>query len=808
MATDPESVQSCFHCGLPVPDSFDYRIEILGEPRPMCCHGCSAVAQAIVDGGLESFYQHRTAPSRKAEDLVPDELRQMELYDQERLQQGFVEVDEQDLRSASLILEGITCAACVWLSEKHVNGLPGVVEFSVNYTTHRARVRWDQSRIQLSGILKAISAIGYIAHPFDPGRQEAVFKRERALALRRLAVAGIGAMQVMMLAVPLYGGVDGNLMHFMRWASFIIASVVVFYSSRTFFQAARRDLKLRRVGMDVPVALAIGLAYSASAWHTLTGSGEVYFDSVCMFTLFLLAGRFLEMGARHRAGQAAEALVKMLPATAVRIRGDEHEAVAVGDLVPGDLLLVRAGETVPVDGVLVEGESSVDESLLTGESLPLAKVSGAELVGGSLNIESPLVMKVEKVGEDTVVSAIVRLLDRAQAEKPQIAQLADRVAGWFVAFLLLLASAVALWWGMQEPERAFIITLSVLVVSCPCALSLATPTAVTVATGALTRQGLLITRGHALETLAKVTRVVFDKTGTLTRGQLQLRQVVPLGDLTAERALQLAAALEQRSEHPIGRLLQASLGQGERVPVSEFTSKPGHGVEGLVEGRRYRVGSYRFVAELSGSQAGDEPERLTRVALGDESGLLAWFELADSLRPDAAETLEQLRALGVKISILSGDSEGAVAEVAEQLGVGSYAARLRPEDKLARVREMQQQGEVVLMIGDGVNDAPVLAGAQVSLAVGAGTQLAQASADMVLLSERLGHIVKGIDMAKRTTVVIRQNIGWSIGYNLSAIPLAAVGLVAPWMAAIGMSLSSLVVVVNALRLKNKDTPDG
>ncbi|MBF0255260.1 MAG: cadmium-translocating P-type ATPase, partial [Gammaproteobacteria bacterium] len=772
----PDTEQSCFHCGLPVPANFDYRIRILGEERPMCCHGCSAVAQAIVDGGLESFYQHRTAPSRKAEDLIPDELRQMELYDQERLQQGFVEVDEGNLRSASLILEGITCAACVWLSEKHVNALPGVVDFSVNYSTHRARVRWDQSRIQLSEILKAISSIGYIAHPFDPGRQEAVFKRERSLALRRLAVAGIGAMQVMMLSVPLYGGVEGNLMHFMRWVALIITTVVLVYSSRTFFQAAHRDLRLGRVGMDVPVSLAIGGAYAASAWHTLIGSGEVYFDSVCMFTLFLLVGRFLEMGARHRAGQSAEALVKMLPATAVRIRGEQHDAVAVADLVPGDRLLVRPGETVPVDGVLREGETSVDESLLTGESLPLAKGPGAELVGGSLNIESPLVMEVTKVGEDTVVSAIVRLLDRAQSEKPAIARMADRVAGWFVVVLLLLASLVALWWGMQDPDKAFIITLSVLVVSCPCALSLATPTALTVATGALTRQGLLITRGHALETLAKVSRVVFDKTGTLTRGQLRLKQVLPLGSISAERALQLAAALEQRSEHPIGRLLLASAAE-PNLQASEVRARPGQGVEALVEGRRYRVGNPVFVAELSGAAVEAEAQRLTRVALGDESALLAWFELEDMLRADARETLDQLRAMGIKISILSGDSEGAVAAVAEQLEVSSYAARLRPEDKLARVREMQQQGEVVLMVGDGVNDAPVLAGAQVSLAVGGGTQLAHASADMVLLSERLENIVLGIGMAQRTTRVIRQNIGWSVGYNLSAIPLAAAGLV-------------------------------
>ncbi len=790
----------CFHCGLPIPADFDYRVEILGEERPMCCHGCRAVAQAIVDGGLESFYQHRTAPSRKAEDLVPDELRQMELYDQERLQQGFVAVDEANLRSAALILEGITCAACVWLNEKHVNALPGVVEFSVNYATHRARVRWDASRIQLSDILKAIAAIGYLAHPFDPGRQELLFKKERERALKRLAIAGLGTMQVMMLAVPLYGGADGNMMHFLRGISLIIASAVVVFASRTFFTAAWRDLRLKRVGMDTPVALAIGFAFGASVWSTITGGGEIYFDSVCMFTLFLLTSRYLEMMARHRAGQAAESLVKMLPATAIRLRGGEHEAVSVTDLAPDDLVLVKPGETVPVDGQVVEGASSVDESLLTGESLPLARGVGDPLVGGSLNVESPLVMRVDKVGEDTVVSAIVRLLDRAQAEKPRLARMADHVAGYFVGALLLLALSVALWWGFHAPDRAFVITLSVLVVTCPCALSLATPAAVTAATGKLTQKGLLVTRGHALETLARTTHVVFDKTGTLTLGRLRLSRVEPLSDqLTEEKALQLAAALEVRSEHPVGRLLAAA---GTTPFVAEnLESSPGYGVQGEIKGHLYRIGSPAYVAALAGAEMEAGAKEVTRVALGDQQGLLAWFEVTDSLRSDAAETVAQLQDMGLSVQILSGDGPGPVAATAQVLGISQWKAGLLPEDKLAEVKRLQSEGAVVLMVGDGVNDAPVLAASQVSLAVGSGSQLAHASADMLLLSRYITSIVEALNTGRRTLVIIRQNLGWAVAYNVCAIPLAASGLVAPWMAAIGMSLSSLIVVVNALRLR-------
>jgi Cu2+-exporting ATPase len=795
-----------------VPPGADYAVVIDGESRAMCCHGCQAVAQAIVDGGLTSFYQHREAPSRRPEDLVPEALARMSLYDQPALQRSFVHGDDAQHKTASLILEGITCAACVWLNERHVKALPGVVDFSVNYSTHRARVTWDDSRIQLSDILRAITAIGYVAHPFDPGRQEAVHKKEKSAALRRLAVAALGAMQVMMLAVAMYAGeytgMEEDMRNFMRWVSLLLTVPVVFYSASSFFVNAWRDLKRRQLGMDVPVSLAIGAAFSASVWSTATGGAEVYFDSVCMFAFFLLTSRYLEMGARHRAGQAAEELVKLLPATATRLDGGAQTVVAVSELQPGDRVLVRPGETVPADGTVAQGASSVDESLLTGESLPRPRAAGDELVGGSVNVESPLTMVIDKVGEDTLVSAIVRLLDRAQAEKPRVARLADRVAGWFVAGLLLIATAVAVYWSLNDPAHAFAITLSVLVVSCPCALSLATPTAVTAASGALTRMGLLTTRGHALETLAKVSHVVFDKTGTLTRGALRLGQVRALAPqrVSQSRCLALAAALEQGAEHPVAKVLVAHA--DETPAVADLTALPGHGMQGEIDGRRYRVGNATYVAGLSGCDLPAEPPGYaTCVYLGDDQGLLAVFELSDELRPDAVRAVRRLRQLGLDVEILSGDAAGAVAHVAAELGIDAARHGMRPDAKLARVRELQAQGRKVAMVGDGVNDAPVLAGADVSIAMGQGAQLAHASADMVVLSERLETLADGVLKARQTRTVIKQNLGWSLTYNLSAVPLAAAGLVAPWMAAIGMSLSSLVVVFNALRLKSDDPPE-
>jgi len=811
-ATVADARPDCFHCGLPVPLNVNFTVVINGQPRPMCCHGCEAVAAAIVAAGLTDFYQHRTANSKRPEDLIPEQLRGLELYDRADLQQSFVRVDGEHVREAALMLEGIVCAACVWLSEHHVNALPGVLEFRVNYSTHRARVRWDEQQTKLSTILAAIAAIGYIAHPFDPDRQEAIQKRERTVALRRLAIAGIGSMQVMMLAVGLYAGdyhgMESSMQHFMRWMCLILTVPVIGYSAQPFFIGAWRDLHNRQLGMDVPIALAMSAAFTASVWYTINGGGEVYYDSVTMFVFFLLTGRFLEMTARHRAGQISEALVRMLPAMATRLdQAGGETVVPIAELVPGDRVLLRPGATIPADGRVLEGVSSVDESLLTGESLPLPKQVGEALIGGSVNVESPLVMQIEKIGADTVLSAIVRLLDRAQGEKPQLALLADRIAGWFVGTLLIVAAVVfTAWWTLSDFETAFRITLAVLVVSCPCALSLATPTAIVAATGALTRLGVLTTRGHALETLARTTHVIFDKTGTLTYGRPQVVAVEPVADLDAPRSLALAAALERGSEHPVGRALAEAAGS-LMLTATELHNTPGSGVEGWFDGRCYRIGRPEFVAELSGATVIPPTESDAAslwAALGDETRLLAWFRLTDALRPDAAATVAALQARGLKVTLLSGDRPEAVAHLAGEVGITDASGGMTPQGKLERLRDWQRQGAVVAMVGDGVNDAPVLAAAQVSLAMGSGTQLAHATADMILLTERLDHLVAGVDKARQTLLIMRENFAWAIGYNLLAVPLAAGGWLTPWMSALGMSFSSLLVVVNALRLRQSE----
>ena len=797
--------QNCFHCGLPVPATASYSVDINGRQEPMCCRGCQAVAQAIVNNGLTAFYEQRTGVSPKGSEQLPEILKQMELYDRQDLQNSFVEINENEVREASLMLEGIVCSACVWLNEKHVNALPGVVEFHINYSTQRARLRWDDSQIHLSDILKAISEIGYIAHPYNPDHQEQIHRKERQKSLRRIFIAGIGMMQVMTFAVALYAGayqdMDQTTKIFFWWISLLIATPVVLYAAQPFFVSAWRDLKSRHLGMDVPVSLAIGGAYLASVWATVTQQGEVYFDSVSMFTFFLLTGRFLEMSARQRAGQAAEELMRLLPAFALRKTAEGEEMIPVADLVVGDQVVIKPGNIVPVDGTVVEGSSSVDESLLTGESKALRRINGDFLVGGSVNIESPLLMRVDKVGEETVHASIIRLLDRAQTEKPGIARVADRVAGWFVAALLIVATVVAWWWWQHAPEDAFWIVLATLVVTCPCALSLATPAAIAAATSTLTRLGVLTTRGHALETLSRVNHIVFDKTGTLTEGRLKLEQIKILHESDEVSCLAIAAALESWSEHPIAKIL--SRNKSKTITATGINAIAGKGVEGIIDNRRYRIGSYDFVSGLY-TDAVDpvtSDRRCSQVYLGNEKHMLAVFILSDAIRTGAQEALRTIKKQGIAIHLLSGDDSETVESVAQTLELQNYKARMLPEDKLAYVQDLQSKGHVVAMVGDGVNDAPVLARAQVSLAMGGGTQLAHASADMILLSEELQHLPESIHMARRTLGIIRQNLFWAVLYNVTAIPLAASGFIAPWMAALGMSASSLLVVLNALRLK-------
>lgn len=783
----------------------------------MCCAGCQAVAAAIVDNGLGDYYRHRDALPESPREALPQALQDAGLFDHPLVQKNFVEhvdgLEGEQQREASLILEGITCAACVWLNEQHLARQPGVIRVNVNYATRRARIRWDERRIKLSQIIAAIAAIGYRAYPYDPARSEQLAGRERRAALWRLFVAGFGMMQVMMYAIPVYlaeaGSMTPDIEQLMRWASLCLTLPVILYSAAPFFIAAWRDLRLLRVGMDLPVALGVGSAFLASAWATVTASGAVYFDSVTMFVFFLLGGRYLEMIGRQKAARGVETLVRALPAFATTLPGypaADEVRVAVAELAVGDVVLARPGEAIPVDGVVLSGNSKADEALLTGESLPIAKGPGDAVTGGSVNIGSPLLLRVHRVGGQTRLAAIQRLVERAATEKPHLVELADRIAARFVAALLVLAVLTGVAWYAFDPARALWVFVAVLVVSCPCALSLATPAALTVATGALSGLGVLVTRGHAIETLARADHFVFDKTGTLTRGRLSLTETLPLGTASVAAVLDLAAALEAGSEHPIGRSLRAAAGAAPRLLLEKLHVTTGSGIEAMLDGEWLRIGTAEYAGALHGLPLPEAAQNFGQaggsvVCLANASGWLALFRFTDSLRTEARVLIDALQGAGRRVSILSGDSPAAVAEVAALLGVIDARGGLSPEAKHQRIVELQQGGAIVAMVGDGVNDAPVLAQAQVSIAMGGGTDLARQQADIVLLSDDLTRLAQGIATARRTLVIVRQNLAWAFAYNLLAIPMAMAGMITPWMAGIGMSGSSLLVVANALRLQ-------
>jgi len=822
---DENMTIDCFHCGLKVPNDLDLSVDIFAKPQPMCCVGCQAVAQTIVDAGLEDFYQFRTENSSQGLEIIPDLLRDLEVYNDPEIQKQFVSGPE-NTREAALILEGINCPACIWINEQNLQSLPGVIEIKVNYASRRARVRWDNGQIHLSDILHAIHRIGYAAHPFDPDKQQHLLEQERKTLLRRLGIAGIFGMQVMMLSIPLYTGnwseSDLEYQRFFYWVCLLLTLPVVLYSARTFFEPAWRDIKNHRVGMDVPVSLGILLAFIGSAWTTLfNGSSDhVYYDSVVMFSFFLLAGRYMELMARKKAVEVTENLVRITPAIATRLINKEavtdnldpdniswaEETVPVVKISPGDRLLIRAGEHIPVDGVIVSGKTTIDESMLTGESTPLQKAVGMAVIGGSINVESPIQIEVEKVGQDTVLSHILRILERAQSERPSIAGISDLVAKWFVTCVLIITSLVAIYWFGTGNERWFQITLSVLVVSCPCALSLATPAAITTATGALMRAGILSTRGHALETLGRSTHVIFDKTGTLTHGKLKLVETTCFSQESKQGCLNIASSLEAQSEHPIARALIDANESTDNESACNIVNTPGQGIEGNVGNKHYFIGTPVFIKDKNGKTLEQakyhdlHKQGHTVILLADETNIQCAFLLADSIRDGAAQLIAALKDAGKEVILMTGDNKQSAELVAHALAIDHVYAALKPEDKLTRVNELQSRGAIIAMVGDGINDAPVLAGAQVSIAMGSGTELARASADLIFMNEKFQNLLMAFIISDKTLNIIRQNIIWAITYNILALPAAIMGYIPPWLAAVGMSLSSLLVVTNALRI--------
>ena len=773
----------------------------------MCCAGCEAVARTIVEAGFENFYETRDPV--QAGEARPADFPPVAIYDDPLAQRQFVAAVGEHGREAVLALDGIRCAACVWLNERYLRRLPGVTGVSVNYATRRAQVAWDERIVKLGQIIAAVRSLGYDAFPFEPEKQRARDGVEQRAALWRLFVAGFGAMQVMMYAVPRYiddtGTLSAEADQIMRWASLVLTVPVIAFACGPFFSSALADLRARRLGIDVPVSLGILAGFAASVWATVAGGGEVYFDSITMLVFLLLASRYMELSARRKAAARLDHLARWMPSFAFRLGGNSGavgEQVAAHELRAGDRVLVAPGETVPADGVVLERSGSADESLLTGESRPVEKSAGSRLIGGSVNVSQPLTMQVTHAGMESQAAAIGRLIERAAAGKPRLVEAADRVARALTWIVLAVAAATLAGWLLVDPSRAIWVAIAVLMVTCPCALGLAAPIVLTSTTGALARRGIVLTRGAAIESLAKVTDVVMDKTGTLTEGKLCLADIKTAGPLDAGECLALAQALESGSNHPVARALARTPSTAPRPGVRQAVHFSGGGIEARVAGRRVRIGSLRFVQAVAGELPvlGRRPQRESQVFLGSDAGWVARMSFEDGLRPDAARLIAGLRAGGLEVHLLSGDEAAVAGEVAARLGIERHQGGASPQDKYDYVKRLQAGGRHVAMLGDGLNDAPVLAQADVSIAMGEGATLAQQNADFVLASGKLEGVLEAARIARLAMTAIRQNFVWALAYNAVALPAAAFGLVGPWEAAIGMAASSFVVVLNSARL--------
>lgn len=922
----------CFHCGDPVPQPPFYA-EILGKSREMCCMGCQLASQSIVEAGLEQYYLDRSEINRTAS--LPTQLTRLEVYDHDEIKSQFVYAQD-GLSVAELSVNNLRCAACTWLIESRLAELEGIDKCQVNLTNQRMRVTWNEEKLPISRILAVINEIGYEAKPYRQDTHEAMLARHNNKMLLRLGIAALGAMQAMMYAVALYFGEYSDMLifqrDFLRWVSLFVSTPVFFYAGMPFFTSAWSAVRARQVNMDVPVSLALIITFFASFYATITGQGETYYDSVSMFILFLLAGRYIEHNARLKAATMANDLVVIEPILVQKIAedkeaakrilqqleqnnlkktmvdkesedsatqvndGDVHESsdqnvssfkpnfmqsmdanvhqltshiaqgwqqtrnqllglslpkdhteekqmVTAHSLQVGDIVMVEAGSEIISDGILLSPTATVSQSLLTGEGDLIIKTQGDYIVGGAQNDSQPFEMLVTALPKDSQIGLIDRLMNRAMSEKPKLAQQADKLARWFVARILVLSVLVFIGWYMVDPSQAIWATVAVLVATCPCALSLATPIALTVATNRLASYGFLTTRGHTLQTLAEITHVAFDKTGTLTYGKpnlLNIELIAPINlapvnsasinsvsinhsenDALAlseqkDKVLSIAAALEVGSRHPIAHALLTAAYQLHLPATQELHHYLAGGVEAVIDRVSYRIGHVDFALDKMNTNSDANPEftidltthrASSAVVLSRQQSeskvwqALSCFYFNDKVRDSVKPMIDTLKGQGIEPIMLTGDPSPQALVMAKNLGLLFAYNGLSPTDKVNHIQKLQAEGAVVLMVGDGINDAPVLAAADVSTSIAGAADLAQVSSDSIVLNGQIESITAAKRIANKTERIIKQNFRWALIYNSSVLIPAALGYVPPWLAAIGMSLSSLFVVLNALRLK-------
>ncbi len=823
MAAEAENLDSCFHCSLPIPPNDRVTAEIDGEEQAFCCTGCKAVCQAIYDAGLEGFYQR--TPEGTCLAPPPEIPKEVALYDLDEVQEEFVG-DLGEEREIHLLIEGIHCAACVWLIEHTLSAMPGIVSAQVNLSGKRLHVKWHNGRIQLSSIIQRLGQIGYAAVPYDPEMAEGALKRQNRHLLYRMAFAAFGMMNLMWISIALYAGAnEGEFRTMFHWIGFALATPVLFYSGYPFYKGAWSGLKNFHLGMDLPIAIGASITYLYSVYITLSGSlaGEVYYDTVVNFLFVILVGRYLEAMSKRQAVAATQRLFDLQPRVATLMQEDREKVVPIRAVSLGDIVLVKPGERIPVDGTVVEGSGGVDESMLTGESQAVMKGVGDTVAAGTINNHGALQIEVRGSLKNTALGRIISLVEEAQASKAPIQCLADQIVPWFVAVTLALATLTFLYWVNSSVEVALLAATSVLIITCPCAFGLATPMSIAVASGLGAKYGILVKNGEVLETLSSINHVIFDKTGTLTEGGISVvgihTETATWSEGTESCPSEIAelmsrlGAMERFAEHPSAQAIIEWLAQQDLdhhgFKAENFQYRPGQGVTALVAGEQLLAGNASLMAahEVSTSAHFDrlsaelDSRGVGSLHIAAGGCQVALIAIEDRIRSDAYDLIAALKQEGLKLTLLTGDRRQAAEAIAQRLGGLEVIAEVLPEEKDRVVRSLQEQGERVAMVGDGVNDAPALVRADVGIAMGSGTDVSIASADIVLMSSELEKVRLAIGLSRRTLRTIRQNIGISITYNMIMVPLAMAAIVTPLVAAVSMPLSSLAVIGNSARIR-------
>lgn len=810
---------NCYHCQLPVPKSSAVHLTLNEKSYDFCCQGCAMVFQMINQHQLDSFYQKRelTGLEIPVEQL---DTKDFSHFDRPSIQNRFVSTNANGDSESRLLLEGVTCAACTWLIETYLLKQKGIQHAEVNYSRHRAVVSWNPDEISFSTIVRRLAGIGYRALPYDPSLQEKRQNRLKRSMLIRLSVAGFCAGNIMMLSISLYSGyfsgMQAEFKHFFQYISALLSLPAVFYSAVPFWSGALTSIKSRYPNMDLLISLGILTTFSYSVIILLTGGGETYFDSCTMLIFFLLISRTLEGLTRSRVIHIGEQLSGLTPQFVVRLDEDGVEStVSTDELVLNDRLRIKPGDSIPVDGSICYGEGEIDESALTGENRWRYVRPDDRVLSGTINRMGSFVMKTEKLGQDSALQRIITLVDQVNDKKTNLQRLADRVAARFVWVVIGLSLATFAYWSWFADQplalSPWLIAVSVIIIACPCALGLATPMTILAATALAFKRRILVKSGAFLEEADKITDIVFDKTGTLTSGEMQIINLESPGTLTEKEWFSLALQLEQASNHPIAKAIRVTAKtkqiQTSEIKIEDFMQLPGRGVKGTLKKQKVVIGNALFIKETCPSAfpiPADIPGKsilTVRIFVSIDGILQGTMDLEDTLKPEAHWLIDQLHLKKLTTHILSGDVKERVSSLCTELGIDEFQGEMLPEEKLGYIQELQTQGRKVIMVGDGLNDAPALTSADIGVAVQNATELSMEAADVVFLNSNLKDLIAFLSLALNSKKMIRQNLTLALLYNACTLPLAMLGHVTPLLSAIFMACSSLVVTLNLLRLR-------